>query len=84
MNSGRLRVLLLISVDALTLSVCWLLAAGGYALLANDASTVRYLFSRGGFLVVYLCLNAVTRLYHGNPFYPGMALPPVEEFVVFP
>ncbi len=80
MNSGRLRVLLLISVDALTLSVCWLLAAGGYALLANDASTVRYLFSRGGFLVVYLCLNAVTRLYHGNPFYPGMALPPVEEF----
>lgn len=80
MNQGRLRVLLLMLADALTLVACWLVAAGGYAAFAHIVPDVRYLFSRGGFLAVYLGLNAVARLYHGNVFYPGMALPPVEEF----
>lgn len=66
--------------DALTLVACWLLAAGVYAVCARTVPEVSYLLSRGGFLAAYLGLNAVARLYHGNPFYPGMALPPVEEF----
>lgn len=80
MNHGRLRVLLLMLADALTLMACWLAAAGCYAAVAGGFPNPRYLLSRGGFLGMYLCLNAVARLYHGNPFYPGMALPPVEEF----
>ena len=80
MNQGRLRVLLLMVTDALTLSVAWFAAAAVFAALGGHGVDVHYLTSRGGFVLIYLCINVFARLYHGNPFYPGMALPPVEEF----
>ena len=80
MLQGRLRVLLLMLTDALTLSACWFIAVALYGWCAGAAPDWGYVFSRGGFVVVYLCLNVFGRLYHGNPFYPGMALPAAEEF----
>ncbi len=66
--------------DALTLSACWFAAAALYGLCAGAAPEWRYVATRGGFVAVYLCLNVFGRLYHGNPCYPGMALPAMEEF----
>ena len=80
MVQGRLRVLLLMMTDALTLSACWLIAVALHGWCAGAAPDWRYAATRGGFVVVYLCLNVFGRLYHGNPLYPGMALPAAEEF----
>lgn len=80
MNQGRLRVLLLMVTDALTLGAAWFASAWLCAVLCGHAPDWGYLASRWGFVLVYLCLNVFSRLYHGNPVYPGMALPPVEEF----
>ena len=80
MLQGRLRVFVLMVTDALTLSACWFAAAALYGLCAGAAPEWRYVATRGGFVAVYLCLNVFGRLYHGNPCYPGMALPAMEEF----
>lgn len=80
MLQGRLRVLLLMMTDALTLSACGFVAVALYGWCAGVAPDWRYASTRGGFVAVYLCLNVFGRLYHGNPFYPGMALPAMEEF----
>ncbi len=80
MVQGRLRVLLLMLTDALTLSACWLIAVALYGWCVGAALDWGYVFSRGGFVVVYLGLNVCGRLYHGHPFSPGMALPAAEEF----
>lgn len=66
--------------DALSLSVAWFCSALIGGLLTEIPLDEHYLTSRGGFLLVYLCLNCFARLYHGNPLYPGIPLAPVEEF----
>ncbi|MDD5596663.1 MAG: undecaprenyl-phosphate galactose phosphotransferase WbaP [Victivallaceae bacterium] len=32
------------------------------------------------FALILICVNALSRIYHGNIFFPGIALNPVEEF----
>ncbi len=81
MNHGRLRVLVLMLTDALTLGASWFAVSGIYLWLFTEPPyNFRYITSRWGFGAIYLACNLFTRLYHGNPFYPGMALSPVEEF----
>ena len=80
MLQGRIRVLLLMLTDLLTMLTVWVVVGSLSALVVGGAVPWKYLFSRGGFLVIYLLLNTSARLYHGNPFYPGMALSPVSEF----
>lgn len=67
--------------DALILSVSWGLALFAWDCIAREAIlATSYGWSRWGFLPIYLLLNSVARLYHGNPLYPGAPLSPVEEF----
>ncbi len=66
--------------DALTIAASWGLVAGIYYTFDPSPDAFYYIFSRWGFGLIYLALNVVARLYHGNPLYPGMALAPVEEF----
>jgi Undecaprenyl-phosphate galactose phosphotransferase WbaP len=79
MNQARLRVFLLMVIDALTISAIWVILTYMWA----DFASVKvglYIKTRGGFALVYLAFNTLLGLYHGNPMYPGMALPPVTEF----
>ncbi len=80
MNSGRLRVLLLMVCDALCLGASWILAAWVSARIESAPLDFEYVYSRWGFLVIFWALNIFTRLYHGNPLYPSAPLAPVEEF----
>lgn len=80
MNSGRLRVLLLMACDALCLGASWFFAAWVSAKIEAAPLNLEYAFSRWGFLVIFWSLNIFTRLYHGNPLYPSAPLAPVEEF----
>ncbi len=67
-------------MDAFTICASWVVASYAYFRFSAAPMDMEYIFSRWGFGVIYLALNVVSRLYHGNPFYPGMALSPVEEF----
>ena len=80
MNQGRVRVLFLMFSDAIVLSLVWGLSAYVWALFSGGDYDIRYVCSRWDFLCAYLVLNLFSRLYHGNPFYPGAPLAPVEEF----
>ncbi len=78
MTAGRIRILFLMLADAAALSVCWLGTAGVYHAMGGDYQMSTYV-AMWPFLFVFILLAAVMRLYHGNPFSPGMALDPVEE-----
>ena len=78
MTAGRIRILFLMLADALALSACWLGTAAVYHAMGGDYEMSTYI-AMWPFLFVFIFLAAVMRLYHGNPFCPGMALDPVEE-----
>lgn len=79
--SGRLRVVVLMLSDLLTVAVVWCLMSLGSAQMLE---TLRYTVLHCGrfwpVALVFLGMNAVCRLYHGNWMYPAMPLSPVEEF----
>ncbi|MBR3506928.1 MAG: undecaprenyl-phosphate galactose phosphotransferase WbaP [Lentisphaeria bacterium] len=78
MTAGRIRILFLMLADVLALSGCWLGTAAVYHAMGGDYQMSTYV-AVWPFLFVFILLAAVMRLYHGNPFCPGMALDPVEE-----
>ena len=78
MTAGRIRILFLMLADAVALSGCWLGTAAVYHAMGGDYEMSTYI-AMWPFLFVFILLAAVMRLYHGNPFCPGMALDPVEE-----
>ena len=78
MNGGRVRILFLLLADVLTLSASWLGTALAYHAMGGRYEMSTYI-AMWPFLLVFVLLAAVFRLYHGNLFYPGMALDPVEE-----
>ena len=78
MTAGRIRILFLMLADALALSACWLGTAAVYHVMGGDYEMSTYV-AVWPFLPVFILLAAIMRLYHGNPFCPGMALDPVEE-----
>ncbi len=73
MRSARIRVLILALADALVMAAVWALIA-----LVKSGS-VSHWWEVLPFLIVFLIFNGLIKLYHGNVFYPGIALPPVEE-----
>ena len=78
MNSGRIRILFLILADVFTLSASWLGTALVYQAMGGRYEMSTYV-AMWPFLFVFVLLASVVRLYHGNLFYPGMALDQVEE-----
>ena len=78
MNSGRIRILFLILADVFTLSASWLGTALFYRAMGGRYEMSTYI-AMWPFLFVFVLLASVVRLYHGNLFYPGMALDQVEE-----
>ena len=78
MNSGRIRILFLILADVFTLSASWLGTALVYHAMGGRYEMSTYT-AMWPFLFVFVLLASVVRLYHGNLFYPGMALDQVEE-----
>lgn len=81
MNHGRLRVTVLMAADALALVLAWGVSVLGSCLAAPAAELDwQYVLTRWPFVLIYVCLNIFARLYHGNPAYPGLPLPQVEEF----
>ena len=78
MTAGHLRILFLILADMLALSVGWLGTAYVYQTMGGQYVMSTY-SAMWPFLLVFILLAAVMRLYHGSIIYPGMALDPVEE-----
>jgi Undecaprenyl-phosphate galactose phosphotransferase WbaP len=79
-NSGRCRVVALAATDAL----CLLIIGGSLVWIYYLLGFAQYKFSiywrLWPIFPLYIVLNAVCRLYHGNWMYPAMPLSPVEEF----
>lgn len=80
MTKGRIRVLILMLTDMLCMAavfafVLWAYKAVGF----GEYDTATYLFA-WPMLPTFVVINSFFRLYHGNPFYPSMALSPIEEF----
>jgi len=78
MTAGHIRVLFLVLADVLALSASWLGTACVYQAMGGEYSLSTY-SAMWPFLLVFILLAAVMRLYHGSLIYPGMALDPVEE-----
>ena len=80
-SSGRLRVLLLMAVDALCLVGIWTFVIWAYRAVGLG----HYKFGAEIYLrfwpaaIAYLVLNAMFRLYHGRIAAPAAPLDPVEE-----
>lgn len=78
MTSGHIRILFLILADMLALATGWLGVAYVYQAMGGRYVMSTYL-SMWPFLLVFVSLASVMRLYHGSLIYPGMTLDPVEE-----
>ena len=79
-SSGRCRVVALAVTDALCLliiggSLVWI-----YYLLGFAQYKLSIYWRLWSIFPLFVFLNAVCRLYHGNWMYPAMPLSPVEEF----
>lgn len=81
MNTGRSRILLLMSVDLLCLAAVWVFVIWAYRALGFG----HYKFGASFYLTLwpaalaYIAMNALFRLYHGNVFYPAAPVGPVDE-----
>ncbi len=78
MKSARIRVLLLALWDIIVLIGVLLSVTFIYRFCGWECFLTGY-FRLWPIMAVYLFIAATIRLYHGNPFYPGLPLPPVEE-----
>ena len=78
MKIARLRVVMLVLGDLIVLAGILLAVTVLYRLAGGDYSVIAYL-RLWPVPLTYLLTAATIRLYHGNPFYPGLPLPPVEE-----
>ncbi len=81
-KGARLRVLMLIGVDVVCIAAMW-----GFSLWAYRAlGPGYYKFGIASYLpllwpaaIAFVFVNALFRLYHGNPLYPAAPVSPVEE-----
>jgi Undecaprenyl-phosphate galactose phosphotransferase WbaP len=64
--------------DAVGLAVVFLVCAAVYRYFGGEYQLLEYL-NLWPILIVFWFVAAVIRLYHGNVFYPGAPLAPVEE-----
>lgn len=79
-SSGRCRVVALAMSDALCLLIVGSAFVWCYYLLGFGQYKLSIYWRLWPIFPLYIGLNAVCRLYHGNWMYPAMPLPPVEEF----
>ena len=79
-NSGRCRVVVLAATDALCLFAVAGVLVLGYHFFGFGQYKSSIYWRLWPIFPMFLSLNAVSRLYHGNWMYPAMPLSPVEEF----
>ena len=79
-NSGRCRVAALAMTDALGLLIVGGFLVFVYWLLGFAHYKLSIYWRLWPIFPLYVFLNSVCRLYHGNWLYPAMPLSPVEEF----
>ena len=80
MKAGRLRVLALMLADVLCLVSVWAFVVFSYHLVGLGKYEPTAYFQAWPVIIVFICVNAISRLYHGLVTYPGMPLGRVEEF----
>jgi hypothetical protein len=78
MTDARIRVSALAVSDALCMGGMILLTAFTYKHFGGRYEMSLY-YDMWPIIPIFLCSNGFIRLYHGNFFYPGTALCPVEE-----
>ena len=79
-NAARCRVVALAITDALCLFVIGAMLVWVYHLFGFGHYKISIYWRLWPIFPLYIFLNAVCRLYHGNWMYPAMPLSPVEEF----
>jgi len=80
LTPGRLRVLALMLTDSVCLFAVWAVLVCAYKLVGlGDYDALAY-FHLWLVMPIFVGINAICRLYHGNWIYPAMPLSPVEEF----
>lgn len=80
MMQGRIRVLALMFSDMLCMSVVWVVVVNVYKWSGFGHYHAHAYLNAWPTVLVFWLVNSLFRLYHGNPFYPSVALSPVEEF----
>lgn len=80
MTSRRIRVLALMLADILCMALVWVVVVNAYKWSGFGRYSAQQYLSFWPALLVFVLVNSFFRLYHGNPFYPSIALSPVEEF----
>ena len=77
---GRLRVIALMLSDAFCLTVVWVALVYSYKAFGFGSYHAHHYWNLWPIALIFVCVNAATRLYHGSWMYPAMPLSPVEEF----
>lgn len=80
MTQGRLRVLILMIADMLCVAGVMAMVLALYKITGFGRYDLAAYLAAWPILPAFVGINAVFRLYHGNPFYPSMPLSPIEEF----
>ena len=80
LTPGRFRVLALMMTDLACLFVVWCSFIHLYRDLGYGLYHTRDYWNLWPVALLFLGVNAVVRLYHGNVLYPAMPLSPIEEF----
>ena len=81
LTPGRIRVLALMLADVATLMGVWAAAILIYASLVGfDTYMPTHYWNLWPLIPMFIAINIICRLYHGNWMYPAMPLSPVEEF----
>lgn len=80
LTPGRFRVLALMLADSACLFATWAVLVCGYKLLGFGDYNAHVYFRLWPVLPIFIGINMICRLYHGNWMYPAMPLSPVEEF----
>ena len=80
LTQGRLRVLALMLADSACLFTVWLVLVLGYKAVGLGDYHAHFYWHLWPVLPIFVGVNAICRLYHGNWMYPAMPLSPVEEF----
>lgn len=80
MTQGRIRVLALMMADMLCMSLVWFAVVNVYKWFGFGHYHASAYWNAWPAVLVFVLINSLFRLYHGNPFYPSVALSPVEEF----
>ena len=71
---------MLMLADMATLALVMAVAVYGYLWSGLGEYEAADYLALWPMLPLFVTINAVFRLYHGNPFYPSLPLSPVEEF----